>query len=95
VAERGAQVRFAVRVTPRGGVDRVDGVVDGRLRVRVAAPPVNDQANRSLTRLIAAALGTPQTAVRVLAGAAARTKTVAVEGIDPAVVEARWPGLAR
>ena len=93
MAERGAQVRFAVRLTPRGGLDRIDGVVDGTLRVRVAAPPVNDQANRSLTRLIAAALGTPQTAVRVLVGESSRTKTVAVEGVDPTALAARWPGL--
>jgi uncharacterized protein YggU (UPF0235/DUF167 family) len=49
-------IRFAVRLTPRGGADRVDGVVDGALRVRVAAAAVDDAANRAMMRLIAAEL---------------------------------------
>ena len=93
MAERGAQVRFAVRVTPRGGVDRVDGVVTGTLRVRVAAAPADGQANRSVRRLLAAELGLSLTAVRVLVGESSRTKTVAVEGVDPTALAARWPGL--
>jgi len=87
-------VRFIVRVTPRGGTDRVDGVVAGALRVRVAAPPVEHQANRSLVRLLARELGVPPSAVQVLTGATARTKTVFVEGIDPSALAARWPGLS-
>ena len=35
-----AEVRFAVRLTPRAVVDRVDGVLDGVLKARVTAPAV-------------------------------------------------------
>lgn len=91
-AER-AVVRISVRLTPRGGFDRVDGVADGVLRVRVAAPPVDGAANRSLLRLLAAELGVPRRAVRLVAGEASRVKTVEVDGVDAAAVAARWPGL--
>jgi len=37
-----------VRLVPRAGVDRIDGVVEGALRVRVAAPPVDGAANAAL-----------------------------------------------
>jgi len=87
------EARFPVRLTPRGGADRIDGVVDGVLRVRVAAPPVDEAANRSLLRLVARELDVPQSAVRIVAGATARTKTVGVAGIQPGAVLARWPGL--
>ncbi len=41
--------RLAVRLVPRGGADRVDGVgEDGVLRARVAAPPVEGAANEAL-----------------------------------------------
>jgi uncharacterized protein len=89
-----SRVRFIVRLTPRSGADRVDGVgEDGSLRARVAAPPVDDAANRALVRLIAHELGLPRTAVRIVSGATARRKTVAVEGLLPAAILARWPGL--
>jgi uncharacterized protein YggU (UPF0235/DUF167 family) len=90
--ERGP-VRVPVRLTPRGGADRVDGVVEGVLRVRVAAPPVDGAANKALLRLLADELGVPRSAVRLISGVTGRTKVVEADGVDGAVVAARWPGL--
>ncbi len=90
----GPGVRFMVRLTPRGGADRVDGVVEGDLRARVSAPAVDGAANQALLRLLAAELGVPRTAVRLVAGAAGRRKLIAIDGLQAAVVVARWPGLA-
>jgi uncharacterized protein YggU (UPF0235/DUF167 family) len=91
----GAAVRFAVRLTPRRGPDRVDGVRDGALLVRVGAAPVDGAANEALVRLLAAELDLPRTAVRLVSGATGRRKVVAAEGegIGDAA-RARWPGLA-
>lgn len=89
----GPSVRFAVRLTPRGGLDRVDGVVDGELRARVAAPAVDGAANHAILRLVAEELDVPRSAVRLAAGATGRRKLVTVDGIEPAAVLARWPGL--
>ena len=90
----GPEVRFGVRLTPRGGSDRVDGVGEDRLlRARVAAAPVDDAANRSLVRLLADELGCPPSAVRIVSGGSSRRKMVAVEGVGAATVLARWPEL--
>ncbi|HEY8439439.1 MAG TPA: DUF167 family protein [Candidatus Limnocylindrales bacterium] len=86
-------VRFAVRLTPRSASDHVDGVVDGILRARVAAPAVAGAANQSLLRLLADELDVPRRSVRLVAGAAGRQKLVVVDGIEPEAVVARWPGL--
>ena len=91
---RGEGVRLTVRLTPRGGADRVDGVVDGQLRIRVAAPAVDGAANEALLRLLAGELGVARNAVRLIAGATGRNKLVAVEGVDPERLVARWPDLA-
>ena len=86
-------VRFAVRLTPRAAVDRVDGVTDGVLRARVGAPAVEGQANNALIRLIAEELGVARSDVRIVAGAMSRQKLVVVDGADPEAIVARWPGL--
>ena len=86
-------VHFGVRLTPRAGADRVGDVVDGVLHVRVAAPPVDEAANRSLVRLLAEALDLPPTAVRIVAGARGRHKTIVLDGLTAGPVLARWPGL--
>ena len=86
-------VRFAVRLTPRAAVDRVDGVIDGVLRARVGAPAVEGAANNALIRLIAEELGVPRSDVRIVAGATSRQKLVVVDAGDTEAIVARWPGL--
>jgi len=80
-------MRLAVRLTPRGGRDAVEGWAtgaDGRphLKARVAAPPVEGEANAALTALLAKALGVSKSAVRIAAGQTGRLKQVEVEGLD-------------
>jgi uncharacterized protein YggU (UPF0235/DUF167 family) len=88
------EIRFVVRLNPRSGFDRVDGAgEDGVLRARVAAPPIDDAANRALVALLAAELGVRPSSVRIAAGFTARRKTVAVANVQRAAILARWPGL--
>jgi uncharacterized protein len=86
-------VRFAVRLTPRSAVERVDEVVDGILKVRVMAPAVEGAANNALIRLLAEEIGVSRRDVRIVAGATSRQKLVVVDGVDPEEIVARWPGL--
>jgi uncharacterized protein len=88
-----ASVRFSVRLTPRGGADRVDGVVDGVLRARVAAPAVDGAANQALLRLLADVLDVSRRDVRLVSGTTARTKVIAVDGVAAERLLERWPGL--
>ena len=73
--------------------DRVDGVVDGVLRARVSAPPVEGAANHALVRLLADELGVARSAVRLVAGAAGRDKLIVVDGVSTDDILAQWPGL--
>ena len=86
-------VRLPIRLTPGAGADRLEGVVDGRLRARVSARPVDGAANEALLRLVAAELGISRSRVTLRSGAASRTKVVQVEGIEPAAIRSRWPGV--
>ncbi len=89
-----ASVRFSVRLMPRGGADRVDGVSeDGVLQARVAAPAVGGAANSALVRLLADELDVSRTSVRLVAGATGRHKLIVVEGVTAEGVSQRWPGL--
>jgi uncharacterized protein len=68
-------------------------VVDGALRVRVAAPPIEGAANQALVRVLAEELGVARRSVRLVAGAAGRQKLIVVEGVSAEDLVARWPGL--
>ena len=91
------ETRLAVRLTPRGGADRIDGWSEdaqGRplLKVRVSAPPVEGEANAALEKLLAKALGLPKSAVAVAAGQTARVKQLAIRGLTLAEIQARLGG---
>jgi uncharacterized protein YggU (UPF0235/DUF167 family) len=82
-----AGISVALRVTPRGGRDGIDGIetlADGTsvMKVRVRAIAEGGAANRAVTELLAKALGVPKAKVRLLSGATSRLKQVAVDG-DP------------
>jgi len=87
--------RVLVWLTPRAGRDAIEGVdAEGRLRVRVAAPPVDGAANESLLRLLAAVLDVPRGAVSIESGTTSRLKRVRIEDLPAEVLTARWAGLA-
>jgi uncharacterized protein len=71
-------VRFDVRVQPRASRNEFAGLQNGALRIRLTAPPVDGAANEALIRFIAAELGLPQRAVRIVSGFGSRNKVVEV-----------------
>ena len=80
-------VALAVRLTPKGGRDGLDGtelLADGRsvLKARVRAAPSEGEANDALCRLIAKAMGVPPRDVSLAAGATSRVKRLVIAG-DP------------
>ncbi len=80
-------ISIALRVTPRGGRDDIDGIetlANGRsvVKVRVRAIAEGGEANRAVTELLAKALGVPKARVKLLSGATSRLKQVVVDG-DP------------
>jgi uncharacterized protein len=86
-------VVVAVRLTPKGGRDAIDGInmlADGRavLAVRVRALPMEGEANSALIRVLAKAMGVPSRDVALVAGATARLKRLAISGHGPTLIAA-------
>jgi uncharacterized protein YggU (UPF0235/DUF167 family) len=81
--------RIAVRLTPRGGADRIDGWRDGVLLARVRAPAVDGRANEALIALLAGILGVRPSSLHILRGRTVRSKLLSVDGLTQAEVELR------
>jgi len=68
-------------VQPRASRTRVVGEHDGRLKIQLAAPPVDGEANAALLAFLAGALGVKRADLALLAGEAGRRKRVRVAGV--------------
>jgi uncharacterized protein (TIGR00251 family) len=70
---------LAVSVVPNAKRTGVDGLHDGALRVRLAAPPVDGKANETLVAWLADELGVPKRRVALVRGQTARRKWLAID----------------
>ncbi|MBI2956267.1 MAG: DUF167 domain-containing protein [Acidobacteria bacterium] len=89
IQSRAGGVRFGVKVQARAQRDEIVEVREGRLRVRVTAPPVEGRANEALIRLLAAHLRVPKSSIKIAAGERSPLKVVEVSGLDAATMRDR------
>jgi uncharacterized protein len=67
-----------VRVIPRAQKTEFSGERDGRMVVRLAAPPVDDAANAALIAFLAEHYNVPRSRVRIVSGERSRNKRVEI-----------------
>ncbi len=80
-----------VLVQPRASRTRVAGEHGGRLKIQLAAPPVDGEANAALVEFLAEALGVRKADVEVVRGESGRRKTVRVTGASSGAEAALQP----
>lgn len=74
---------LAVRVTPRASRNEVvDVMADGTIKIHIAAPPVDGEANEKLLRYLAEILNVAKSRIEIVAGATGRDKLVSVLDMD-------------
>jgi uncharacterized protein (TIGR00251 family) len=78
-----------IRAVPRAARDALDGVTEGALRVRLAAPPVEGAANKALIAFLATTLSLPKRDLTLIAGEKGRHKRMLVRGLTGADLLAR------
>ncbi len=90
-------VLLKCQVSPKAKKSEVLGWInDGqgvrRLKIKLAAPPVDGKANRELVKFLGSELSLPKNRLKLVAGEKSRLKTVRISGLDEEGVEALFPG---
>ncbi|NWG34159.1 MAG: DUF167 domain-containing protein [Chloroflexi bacterium] len=74
---------IAVRVTPRASRNEIVEILDdGTIKVRIAAPPTDNEANDALIAYLSEILGVPKSQLDIVAGNAGRDKLISVVNMD-------------
>jgi hypothetical protein len=81
---------LAVRITPRATRNEIVEVLDdGTIKVRIAAPPADNEANEVLIEYLSEILGVPKSKLDIVAGVAGRDKLISVVDMDVETVHQR------
>lgn len=76
-----------VQAQPRASRTEISGPIETpqgwRLKIRLAAPPVDGEANEELLRFLKKKLGITQSSLSILRGDASKLKDVQCDGITP------------
>lgn len=81
-------VELSVLVQPRASRTKLVGEHDGRLKIALAAPPVDGEANAALIEFVSDALGVRKSDAELLDGATGRRKRLLIRGVTLAAATA-------
>ncbi len=74
---------LAVRVTPRATRNEIVELLDdGTIKVRIASPPTDNEANETLIEFLSQILGVPRSRLDIVAGLTGRDKLISVVDMD-------------
>lgn len=82
ILERPDGVLIRVKLQPKSSREEILDEVDGRLRVRVSAPPVEGAANEAAHRLLSRALRVGKSQVTLVRGEKSRDKDFHISGLS-------------
>ncbi len=76
------ETRISARGHPNAPRNEVVDFANGVLRIKVAAPPVRDKANKELVSFLSQVLDVDKSRVSIIKGRASRNKIIAIEGLS-------------
>jgi len=74
---------LAIRITPRASSNEIAELLeDGTIRVRLASPPTDSEANETLLVFLAEILGVEKNMLDIVAGSTGRDKLISIVDMD-------------
>jgi uncharacterized protein len=81
--------RLEVYIQPRASRTELAGMHGGAIKIRIAAPPVDNAANHALIDFLAQRLDVAKSRVRIISGSTSRRKVLEVDGITTDILAAK------
>ena len=79
IREHSKGIVFQVFIQPRASKDVIVGLHGDRLKIKVAAPPVDGEANKRCIQFLAKCLAVPRSTLQIISGHNSRNKQVLLE----------------
>jgi len=74
-------INIQVQIQPKSSKDQIIGIHNGRLKIKISAPPVDGKANQALIEFMSKVLGVSKSKVEIVKGHTSKLKTLKIIGI--------------
>jgi TIGR00251 family protein len=80
-------VKLHLFIQPKSSKNEIVGIHDGKLKIKITAPPVDGKANAELVEFLSDILDIPKRQIEITKGDTGRNKTVIITGISQEIIE--------
>ncbi|MEO2068188.1 MAG: DUF167 domain-containing protein [Desulfurobacteriaceae bacterium] len=76
-----------MKVQPKASRNKIEKVEEGRLKIKITAPPEGGRANKQVIELLSKVLKVPKSAITIVKGETSRIKLLKIENVDVATLQ--------
>ena len=85
ILETDVSIIFTAKVLPGSSPpEKISGVLNGMLKIKITSAPEKGKANKSLTKFLARILGIKRNSIRIISGQTSPIKQIQVSGLSKA-----------
>jgi len=82
IVESKAGLDVPLHIQPRAKRNQIAGYFNGALKLKIAAPPVDNAANRAVIEFFASLLDLPKSRLHIVAGTKSRDKVLRIDTLS-------------
>jgi uncharacterized protein (TIGR00251 family) len=75
-------ILFSAYILPRSSQNKISGLHDKALKIKLTSPPVDGEANKMLIKFLAKTLKITPASIFIASGATGRNKSISIENIN-------------
>ena len=87
IEEINGGVKLHLFIQPKSSKNEIVGVHDGKLKIKITAPPVDGKANAELVEFLSDIFDIPKRQIDITKGDTGRNKTVIIVGVSREFIE--------
>lgn len=91
IEQSGGRIVFSVKVVPGSSRTCVSGLLDGMLKVKLAAPAEKGKANKALIELLSDTFGIKKNDVKIISGETNPVKRILISGLSAEDIKSKLP----
>ncbi len=81
-SDNNGAITFTAKIVPRASKSEIVGELNGALKIRISAPPVDGAANKELIKVLSKFFGVSKSDIEIVSGETSKLKQIRIENLS-------------